>query len=352
MLFKKIILKNFRNYTYRDFALAHPFVFVEGQNGSGKTNLLEAISLFFDSKGMKKAKMEDILPFNSTETEFVLFSEFCDFNTLAIKGVGSKKEYKFNSKAITSQKAIEKMYHIAWVGPQNDRLFIEAPEKRRTFFEAFLPETYTTLKKEYEHLIKERAKALENNAQNDWILALESQITEKGFELFAQKRQFLEKLNVSLQRLKYLLPIYVRTIGEFSEAFDEGNLTKEYYEMKLLSTRERDRILGGCGFGPHRDDYAGYACDDAKKTKMFSNGYQCLSIISVFLGAILSNPLPDNFVFLIDEILTHLDYDNRVLLFQELEHILGQIKNWQVWVTVTDRSVIPQSVEHFDLLVI
>ncbi|MEM6579405.1 MAG: AAA family ATPase, partial [Pseudomonadota bacterium] len=164
-------------------------VAIFGNNGSGKTSILEAVSLFSPGRGLRRASASDIarrpdpvgwkvlgvLQSSGQSHEVEIWSE-----------AGSPRQVRLNGKA-TSQLALAELASVLWLIPSMDRLWIEGPEGRRRFLDrmtlSFVPgHAETSLA--YERAMRERNRLLKDQVRDGhWYVALERQMAEAGVAL-------------------------------------------------------------------------------------------------------------------------------------------------------------------------
>jgi DNA replication and repair protein RecF len=305
MILKHLSLKHFRNYIEQVFLFTQSISIISGENGMGKTNMLEAISLLEKPKGLRGGDLEDIQ--NHQTTGYWMVRYDFDERDITITYENSKKKILSLGKSIPHTK-VHEFLKVLWLGPQNDRVFSGSPENRRKFFDTILsifePE-YKILQNKYLHYVFERTKLLYQNEDIKWLTIVEQKIYDYGKQWQEKRRNALEALNVYLKKIQYLNLVSITALeGEFSQEL-------------IAASRSRDIKMGGCGVGPHKTDYRGFYGE--KALHIASNGEQCLGQISIFIALILYMVQTRNVIFLMDEIFSYLDAQNQKLLISELQ---------------------------------
>ena len=144
-LLHQLELINFRNHVNLKINAESKFVLILGENGSGKTNVLEAVSLLSGTKGFRNAKNSEIIfDFNklnaqwgikanylNCESEFSLLIG-CKFKNIDSNG---NKIIKINNELLDKQTDISNIIKIVWLTPQMENLFLESPSIRRKFLD-------------------------------------------------------------------------------------------------------------------------------------------------------------------------------------------------------------------------
>lgn len=334
MILQRLSLKNFRNYLGKDLLFSSYISIVSGENGIGKTNLMESISLLEKPKGLRGGALEDMQN-NTTQDFWSVQYTFQERDITITCTQGKKKIYSLNR--IIPHTKVHEFIKVLWLGPQNDRIFSGSPEHRRKFFDTVLsifdPE-YKTIQNKYLHYIFERTKLLYNNEDPQWINIVEQKIYDYG-ALWIQKRsECMAVLNQYLSQIQNIPPVFLKA--------NEKDFSKEL----LMMSREKDSVIGGCGIGPHKTDYTGTYAE--KNLHLCSNGEQSLGQISVFLAIIFYMMQTRYVVFLMDEIFSYLDSGNKMRLINELKLMTQQGRS-QVLITLPKLEQIYEGIQYLDL---
>ena len=204
---KKLDLSHFRSYPSARIKPDENIIVLTGENGAGKTNILEAISLFSPTAQFRKARLEDYI--HKSDESQNPWTIYTDLET--IHGTQSlaasldndrdsnrfSRYFKLDGKSIKSSTAFTPFLSIAWLTPQMDRIFIDQSQYRRRFFDhlvaGFNPHFSETLTR-YRKLLRERTSLLRAPKQDDrWITLLEKQIAENGVTLSADRLDFMRR---------------------------------------------------------------------------------------------------------------------------------------------------------------
>ena len=253
--FKKIILKNFRNFNiYKGEFSANCNIFY-GKNGSGKTNILESISLFGKGKGLRNDSIQNMI--KVSEQKFTNTCEFLSFNqTYDIKVVSEKYQNRFIKKISFNEdfnretlEYLNSLITFIIFLPDMERLFLTSPSYRRNFIDRFIfskDKSYNILVNKYKKNIIERNKLLLLKFYDQtWLKKLEEDISFLGIEIYKLRTLQIEKLEKHLNLLNNnnKLP-YAITI-KYLDKFYSNKLDIESYKSSLESTREVDKLTGG-----------------------------------------------------------------------------------------------------------
>ena len=136
----KLSLSRFRNYTQLSWKPEAPLLVLTGENGSGKTNLLEAVSLLAPGRGLRAAPLPQLGQSGSLEWAVSARIESLD-EQLEIgtgtqqDGQGTRRVSLCNGKRLRGQSAWSQALSAVWITPQMDRLFSDGAAGRRRFLD-------------------------------------------------------------------------------------------------------------------------------------------------------------------------------------------------------------------------
>ena len=332
-MIQRLQLQSFRSYRELILEINRPFVVFSGPNGMGKTNILEAISLFTPGRGLRKAELLELQQHN-THTPWGASISVNDYTLgTGVSAVGLKKRiWLLNQEPLKSQKVLNDILRLFWLTPETDRLFLDTPSTRRQFIDRMIftlkPEHALVLKA-YEHATKERLLLLENQADASWISKVEEHIVDAGLKMQANRASFLS-----------LLP-FDEALTAHMQGSAELLMDKDDYLKQLFQNRPRDGASGMTLFGPHRSDLEiDYLLKNQLASKCSTGEQKMLlsKLLIAFLKYLLehvNNPV----ILLFDDVISHLDFANRVLLFEQLIRLQQQTDNkgmLQVFFTGTD----------------
>ena len=346
-------LYNFKNHQNMEIKLDGKFVLILGENGSGKTNILEALSLLNASKGIKNSKNSEIITnFNKQNAEWAVkvnyFNQNVDYNVLVgckfkhINANGSKL-IRVNNEELTKKTDILNLLKIVWLTPQMENLFLESPSIRRKFLDRM---TYNFFSNHAEYLLKyeyftqSRSKILSDiEWDNKWLEQIEMNIAELSLKIIDNRLECIEIINSFLKSLtiSYLKPT-ISTHGEIEEQLKISNPTKvyEYILESLRKKRNIDSKSKRCGIGSHKSDLLVMDGEKSRVANLCSTGEQKSMIISMILGQsyAIYNKSKIAPILLLDEIFAHLDDKRKENLIFELEKTPSQI-----WISSTNTDL-------------
>lgn len=364
----RLTLTDFRNYAYLRINTNLAPVIVTGENGTGKTNILEAISFLTPGRGMRSAKLSDIKRFTpALVTDEYSPTEISNVNwavSAAINKSGDEIEIgtaveksarevdeedfrtyerrivKINGQKITSQSELGKYISAIWLTPQMDRLFRGGSQPRRSFLDrlvyAFDVE-HAKRTANFEHLYKEWYQLLKTGSNNDgWLSSLEENMAGLGVAIAAARRELIAKLNKFIEHepddvfpnVMLELDGTIETLLDTLPAID----VEDYYIQKLKSQR-RNILYNDSVDGVNRTDFKVYYKKKRMPAELCSTGEQKSLLISIILAQTKCQTLDKGFapVLLLDEVVAHLDDLKREALLEKIKEV-----GVQAWITSTD----------------
>lgn len=346
----KLNLTDFRNHSYSSITTDKDFILLTGSNGSGKTNVLEAISMFSASKGLRSSNLVDQSNTKGSGGWSIFMEVHSELGNLKL-GTGINKPDLINGKArqcrvdgtsYKSPKIFTNYLGIIWLTPQMDGLFTGQKSDRRKFFDKLInliEIEHSENVKTYERLIMQRNKVLArlDILEDKWLDNLEKQIAQLATQIFISRDLAVTKINKIMEEevrsnifpsAKIVMREEIGNINLHSDMEEiEENLKNLLYEF-----RKKDKITFRANVGPHRTDFTLLY----KKNDMFaencSTGEQKNLLISLILAEARvfqnnNNNLP---ILLLDEITAHMDNKRLANLFDQISEIGSQ-----AWLTGT-----------------
>ena len=156
-LLKDIKLQNFRSHSFTELKTNHLTICIIGPNGSGKTNILEAISLIADKKGLRGALIEDCIKKNSKDKTIISTTVIYEKREHKLNIVFDFKEKKIkknldidNNKS--SLREVFKDINFVWLTPQMDKIMYEGDSIKRKFLDKIISNYNFDYKKKFEQL--------------------------------------------------------------------------------------------------------------------------------------------------------------------------------------------------------
>lgn len=340
MALDKISLENFRNHRASELIGTSHFNLLVGENGAGKTNILEALSLLSPGRGMRRAALAD-LPHREDNAPSP--SGFAIGASLIEQGQSSarlgtyceadrpgRRLVRING-AEASAASLGEWLAISWLTPAMDGLFTDSAGARRRFIDRMalaIEPGHARSVSRLEAALRERNRLLETRSDARWLDAIEAQIADHGSDVAANRQRLISHLSEELTVLPdqpFAKPILTYKAG--------GPRVAEELFAEMARNRSRDQAAGRALIGPHRDELEVVMAGSGLPAASCSTGEQKAMLIAITLAHAILAAEGRPSLLLLDEVAAHLDPVRRSELFKRLE--AGRA---QIWMTGTELS--------------
>lgn len=346
----RLKLTDFRNYTAASLALDSRHVVLTGENGAGKTNLMEAISFLSPGRGFRRAVLTDV-PRVGADGGFAIFVDLDGMQGEVAIGTGTEpgdgesvsRKLRINSTPAKSTEELSDHLSVLWLTPSMDGLFTGSSSDRRRFLDRLvlsLDPTHARRASDFERAMRSRNRLLsEGRYDPSWLSAIETQMAELGIAMAAARQEMLGLLQ-SLSANSPETPFPTPALA--LEGFMDGVMDRpaadleEDYLAALRNGRGRDAAAGRTLEGPHRVDLLVRHQEKNIEASRCSTGEQKALLIGLILAHARLTADMTGFapILLLDEIAAHLDEGRRATLFDLVDGLGGQ-----AFMTGTDQSM-------------
>ena len=324
-------------------------VILTGANGSGKTNLLEAISLLVPGKGLRRAPASE-LQHKDTATPWAVAADLATPTGPLKIGTGrdphtpenDRRVVHIDGKAVRSQQVLAEHVALTWITPDMDRVLADGPSARRKLLDrlaySFDP-AHAGRVQRYEKALRERLHLLREGVRDPaWLGALEDEMAQTGVAIAAARNHLLRQLQTAMNETASAFPQADLALhGMAEEALDKSPalLVEDALRLSLAKGRTEDAQNGTCATGPHRSDLLVTHRAKQCPADLCSTGEQKALLIAIMLAyvRVLTTARSMTPLVLLDDIAAHLDQTRRTALFEEIT-ALGV----QAWLTGTDND--------------
>ncbi len=333
----RLALTDVRSHAALTLEAQPGLVVLTGENGAGKTNILEAVSLLVPGRGLRGAGLGEVARVGgaggfSIAARVLAAGGAVELGTGTQPAAPERRVVRVNGAARPAA-ALAEWLSVVWLTPAMDRLFVEAPSGRRRFLDRLVLALYPEHAREtvrYEAAMRARTRLLTGEAPADpaWLTALEAAMAQHGTAVARARAETVAALADVLA---------ASGEDEFARpdiALDDA--TPDELALALKRGRGLDAAAGRALIGPHRADLRVVHGGKGVPAGQASTGEQKALLISLVLAhaALVRGRTGAAPVMLLDEIAAHLDAVRRARLFARLAETGAQ-----VWMTGTDRAL-------------
>ncbi len=334
-MLSRLVLTDFRNHADLTIAAGPGFIVLTGENGAGKTNVLEAVSLLAPGRGLRRAALGE-MGRQDGAGGFGVAADLIGDVAIATGTQAAAPERRIVrvQGSPVAATALAEWLTVLWLTPAMDRLFVEPAGERRRFLDRLtlaLAPGHAVHANRYEAAMRARNRLLADDLPPDreWLSALEAQMAEHGAAIDAARRDTVAALAE-------------RLAGQVEGPFARAGLSLEGWTgggaalaADLAQSRARDTAAGRTLVGPHRSDLAVTHLGKNQAAGLCSTGEQKALLLGIILAHadLVAERTGGAPVLLLDEIAAHLDPVRRAALF---ERLAGK---GQVWMTGTEDAL-------------
>ncbi|HEX6785042.1 MAG TPA: DNA replication/repair protein RecF [Sphingomicrobium sp.] len=327
----RLTLTDFRSYASASIEPGRGFVLLFGENGAGKTNILEAVSMFSPGRGLRSAGLSAMARRDGSGGWAVASSVGeVEIGTGTVATAPERRQVRVNG-APASVNSLSEWLSILWLTPAMDRLFSGSASDRRRFLDRLvlaLEPAHAHHATRYDAAMRARNKLLSDERWDEsWLDSLELAMAEHGAELDAARRRTIESLDAALEKVP-------------DDEFARAAIAIEGWETADLSSqlrinRQRDAVAGRASEGPHRQDLSVIHRGKRMPAAQSSTGEQKALLLGLILAhaELVTERRGEPPILLLDEVAAHLDPKRRAALFHRLEG------RGQVWMTATEAGL-------------
>jgi len=345
----RLKLTDFRNYATAALALDGRHVVLTGENGAGKTNLMEAVSFLSPGRGLRRAVLADVARVGAPGG-FSVFAEVDGIEGEVEIGTGSEGEgesvvrrLRINGTPARSVDELTDHLRILWLTPAMDGLFTGSASERRRFLDRLvlsLDPAHGRRASDFERAMRSRNKLLsEGRFDPTWLTGIEQQMAGLGVAMMLARREMLGLLaGLTARQDDSSFPSARLDLNGFLD--EESDVPaieiEDRYLAALANGRYRDAAAGRTLEGPHRADLLVRHADKDIEAERCSTGEQKALLVGLVLAharlvATMTGHAP---ILLLDEIAAHFDEGRRAVLFDRIDALGGQ-----AFMTGTDRAM-------------
>ena len=346
-------LTDFRNYASLSLDLGPEHVVLTGANGSGKTNLLEAISFLSPGRGLRRVAYPDIAREGGVGQWAVAATLSGEEGETAL-GTGLQpgpqgersRRVRINGATAKSSEALSEHVSVLWLTPMMDSLFTGPASERRKWLDRMvlaIDKSHGSRVNAFEKAMRQRNRLLEDAPdERVWLDGIEAQMADYGMAIASARAELASLLRTSLSLLHGAHETFPLANISLEGALEQQAFARpaieseEDYRALLRDMRGRDRGAGRTLEGPHRSDLVVHHAPKSMPAGKCSTGEQKALLLGIVLAHahLVAERGQRTPIVLLDEVAAHLDEHRRLALFDILDRL-----GCQAWVTGTDDAV-------------
>ena len=344
MVIAKYCAEHFRNLKKIEFFPDPGINVIYGENGQGKTNIVESIWMFTGCHSFRTHKHTELIEKTKREAQVSLSFTAHGMENDAVLKINQKREFMMNGAIKESPRRFLGEFQSVVFSPDSLSIIQDAPSERRKFLDiaiSMIRPAYSTHLLKYTKILANRNALLKQismgTAQENYLDAWDEELARAGAHLTLYRLHYVDNLaGIAAEIYKEisggkesLRLEYQQSSRSFS--VDEYEMTENIF-IALKKNRESDIRRQLTGVGPHKDDLL-LTIDDLAARQYASQGQQRSSALALKLAEayIIKETCGEYPVILLDDVMSELDVNRQNFLLEYL-------KNWQVFLTCCDSS--------------
>lgn len=338
LFLKELKLNNFRCFSSLKLKFSNEINVITGKNGSGKTSILEAISILKSGNGIRNAQIVQIK--KNQKLNFSSFGLFENGSESFVVGIGFKNEKKIaklNLKTIKKTSILTKKVPIFYLTPKIEGLFLEGNTEKRQYFDEITNQfinQHEDYLNEHKLLRKNRLKLLQERVLDEiWLKNIEKELASLDIIIILNRLEVIKKLLIAKDSLllkniftEYNISLEDDTFLEIEGMF--SNLPalelETIFAKKYFDARNKDKESFRTSFGSHSNNFI--IKQNSKLAEICSTGEQKTIMMGIAFASTVAykNRFGTTPILILDEVFSHLDENNQKKLISLINEINPQ----------------------------
>ena len=295
-----LTLQDLRNHAALEAAFDAPLIVLTGENGAGKTNLLEAISLLAPGRGLRRAAFDDITRHGAAHGWAVGATILRNGEEARIAtglfdgtpGEGGARKVRVNGAPAATADALFDYIRVLWLTPAMDGLFLGPASERRRFLDRLvltLDATHGRRTRDFERLLTQRNRLLDEGGSAAWLDAVEAQLAGYAVAVALARAETAALLSAAHGRRRAPRPSRSdrsrwRASSTRRSPGARRARRKSGIARRLPRTARADRAAARTLLGPHRSDLDVVFAEKNMPAALSSTGEQKALLIGLVLS--------------------------------------------------------------------
>jgi len=332
---KTIELQNFRCFKQASFDLNNDITIIYGENGAGKTSLVEAIHYLCYVRSFKTRSLHELVHAD-IDDQFLLKGdivqnqhEILQDHTVQIAYAHNKKKVKIDQKALSSYKELFSYCQVITATQDDIEIIRGGPGYRRDFIdEAILlaKPSYLSLLKRYQNVLEQRNALLGQPYHKDMYVLWTEKLYDMCIQIQQTRQSFILELQPSINKLlQTIFDADTRAVFTYSLKWGAGLEGKDFIENCISQLRAKEYILQRSLFGAHLDEIS--IQFQGKSAKVFASRGQQRLLALLLKIALIENLLKKQIapVFVLDDVISDFDEVKLERIIRLLEGLFIQL---------------------------
>jgi DNA replication and repair protein RecF len=338
-LVRRLTLRDFRSYPALDIRPAKRLVALTGENGAGKTNLIEALSMFSPGRGLRGVEIPHCARRHGPGGFAVSIEIESDGHNLQLghgfEPDGEGRRFRLDRAPVASARAFADHLVVLWLTPAMDGLFAASAGERRRFLDRLtlgVDAEHGARVSRFERALRSRNRLLEDDGDARWLTATEKEIAALGVAVASARLETVGRLAALIEATRDDASSFpfakIALQGELEEMLSSESAlaVEERYRALLAENRRRDAAAGRALIGPQASDLMVRHGPKDEPAPACSTGEQKALLTGLVLAharliATMRGLAP---LLLLDEVAAHFDARRRDALYAELDRLGGQ----------------------------
>jgi DNA replication and repair protein RecF len=314
MAIRQLSLTDFRNLRSATLDFNPHFNLISGDNGSGKTSLLEAIYVLCQAHSFRTHQLKQCI--NHDKNGFLLFGRF-DHHKAGLAKSNKKLEIHVDGESVKRRSDLVRETPINIVNADSFVLIDGAPQKRRAFLDwcmFHVEPGYAESWRLFQHALRQRNRLLKSRRDLKLLNYWDQHLIEPSIHLSTMRREYCRQLQqiVEVELREILTGISLEI--EYRQGWAEDHCLEDV----IKTNRERDIRSGFTNAGVHRDDLR-FMCQGRNASEILSRGQSKRLCLALLLAALklVSKSRQSRIILLIDDLHSELDTTAQNIVYQQ-----------------------------------